>query len=924
MKSINELVSDSGENCGLLQELYDLYLKDPALVDQGWADYFKGLGKHTTNGHGAHTNGAVPSHSVSQVGEPANASLQEKAGLLVDAYRRYGHLRAKNNPLSAGVTALPDSPLLNPEHHGISKKESASSIRKGIFGASASLTLGELLEQLQKTYCGAIGFEVMHVASEEERSWLLSRIEAPRDSNFGLSSEERRRAFINAVEAEEFEAQLHKKYVGHKRFSLQGGETLIPMLDYLLEECASLRISEVVMGMAHRGRLNVLCNTVGKPLSDIFKEFEDQSVFSVLGSGDVKYHKGYRSIFSASNGSNVEVMLAPNPSHLEFVDPVVVGIARAKQDALYKRDRNSVMAVLMHGDAAFAGQGVVFETFNLAQLEGYKTGGTIHIIQNNQIGFTTNPDDARSCTYASDLAKAFSAPVFHCNGENVEACLWTIALAVKYRAAFGKDVVVDLVTYRKYGHNEGDDPSFTQPLAYQEINAKKSIARLFGEKLVAEKVLREGENETIFNSYQQEFHSSYAASDVKALGEACSVLGRLRIPTPDTTVSKKVLEEVAHCLVSFPETFVPHPKLKNILEKRVATLGEGAGIDWGFAETLAYGSLMLEGYNVRLSGQDCGRGTFSHRHLALNHFERPERFYPLSTLSRDHAPYAGIFEVLNSPLSEAAVLGFEFGYAAALSKTLVLWEAQFGDFSNGAQVHIDQFIAGSEAKWDQLCGVVMLLPHGYEGQGPEHSSARLERFLQLCGEGNMVVCYPSNAAQIFHLLRRQGKLEQKRPLVVMTPKSLLRLPDATCKVDQLTQGGFQTIIVEDCVTKGSAPSHVVMLSGKIYYEALAAIKKLKNPRVRVVRVEQLHPFPQYELKKAIKDIKAISHLWVQEEPKNMGAWTYLEEYLREKFEITPIYVGRPAAASPATGSTKRHAKEQQEIIDEMISYLERE
>ena len=922
MGSLDDLLSVSGSNSGFVQELYELYEKDPSLVGTQWAELFS-----TINSNG-HSNGHALAYGSNGDGHKADPlesgpistnalDLQSRVSRLIDAYRRLGHLKAKINPLSHGVMQLPESPELDVDRLHFSSNELATSLRcEGLSGRDL-MPVSEVIETLTASYCGSVGFEFAHLTSEEERVWLQSHIEKTRPP---FTVEQKKRAFQKLVEAEEFEAQLHKKYVGQKRFSLQGGETLIPMLDFILDESGRLGVKEVVMGKAHRGRLNVLCNIVGKPIEDLFTEFEDQSLYSVLGAGDVKYHKGYRSTYHATSGALVKMMLAPNPSHLEFVNPVVEGIVRAKQDLEYQSDRAVVLPVLMHGDAAFVGQGVVPETLNLSRVEGYKTGGTIHIIINNQIGFTTNPEEGRSSTYSSEWAKAVQAPIFHVNGENVEASLWVSRLALEFRLKFQRDVVIDLYCYRKYGHNEGDDPSFTQPLAYAEIQAKKSVPHLYGDYLVASGVYTPEERDGAFTEYATRFQSAHNARDVKSIGEACPMFGRLRIPTPSTGVKKDILKKIAKTLVTYPEGFKPHPKLQAILEKRVKTLDEGQGIDWGFAEALAYGSLVLDGHPVRLSGQDCGRGTFSHRHLLLSDYENGARFSPLTELSDANSPVR--FEVINSTLSEAAVLGFEFGYSATAPKSLVLWEAQFGDFANGAQVYMDQFISSSEVKWDQLSGVTLLLPHGFEGQGPEHSSARLERYLQLCAEGNMVVCYPSNAAQQFHLLRRQGLLELKRPLVVMTPKSLLRLPDACGSVDAFTSGQFEPVLEDTFVEKGE-PYHVVMLTGKVYYDVIGALKKLKKPSVKVIRIEQLHPFPQFELKRALKGLNPKSFIWVQEEPQNMGAWTYLESYLREKFEQEPIYVGRSASASPATGSAKHHAAEQQRILQELLALVEK-
>lgn len=930
-----------GANSGYVEELYALYKDDPALVGDTWANYFIKLdnelvanGEHrqiSENGHQVTTTKVTNGHSsfqspVPSIGEVTRENiksvvdnrLQDKVYRLINTFRSFGHLKARINPLSKGVMSLPQSEDLDPMFFGFTDSDMESEVSCDGFQSKSRMELRTLIEELRRVYCGSVGFEFNHLLSEEERNWLQSRIESRFAHGYGLSTDLKLRKLKVLVEAETFEAELHKKYVGHKRFSLEGGETLLPVLDTALDEASQRGVKEAVLGMAHRGRLNVLVHTAGKPLEDVFNEFEDQSIYSALGSGDVKYHLGYESIFNGSRGQELKVSLACNPSHLEFVDPVLEGMVRAKQDLKYDGERLSVLPILMHGDAAVIGQGVVYETLNLSQVGGYRTGGTLHIVINNQIGFTTNPEESRSSVYCTDMAKGFQIPIFHVNAEDVEAACWVTRLALEFRQRYQRDVFVDIYCWRKYGHNEGDDPSFTQPLSYSEIKSKPSLAKTYSLKLKEEGIIDQSGIDRYYTEYKQRFENAQNRKIPKVQGEACPVHGRLRVPTPDTGVEKKVLERVASTLLDYPENFVIHPKLKQILEKRVLSLTEGSGIDWGFAEALAYGSLMLQGVNIRLSGQDSGRGTFSHRHLALNNYEKPETYLPLSQLEEQVG--VGCFEVYNSTLSEAGVLGFEYGYSLDAKKSLVLWEGQFGDFANGAQVHIDQFIASGEAKWHQLSGVVMLLPHGYEGQGPEHSSARLERFLQLCGEGNMVVCYPSTAAQNFHLLRRQGVMEIKRPLVVMTPKSLLRLPDATSKINELVSGRFETVLEDDIGTKDKE-AHVVMVAGKIYYDLIGELRKSPKGRIKVLRIEQLYPFPQFEIKKLLKDIKIKSIIWAQEEPQNMGAWSYIEPYIRGKLESSPIYVGRAVAASPATGSGKAHAREQSTIVREVLAHV---
>ncbi len=900
-----------GSNAGFIEELYELYKSDPGLVSEAWARFFAGLvnGEPTVNGNGSYASYA-PAVSLEE---------QAKVSQLVQAYRQWGHLGARMNPLSQGIFPLPEKAILDIESYGFSHSDLEGEFFVAGFAGNKRMPLKKLIDDLKEAYCGSIGFEHQHIVHAEARQWLIDRIERrPIDAKQKIDTEIKKRILKKLIDSEVFESELHKKYIGHKRFSLEGGETLIPMLDRILEKSGDLDINEVVIGMAHRGRLNVLSNTLGKPLREIFSEFDDLSIYSKLGSGDVKYHLGYKSSYQCPGGKSVKLSLAPNPSHLEFVNPVVQGVARAKQDVLYARRRSSVLPILIHGDAAFSGQGVVYETINFSGVEGYRTGGTVNIIINNQVGFTTSADEGRTATYCTDVAKILNSPIFHVNCEDVEAACWAVETALEYRNNFGYDVFIDLFCYRKYGHNEADDPSFTQPLVYAEIKEKLPVSELYGRQLVKEGTISESELEELKSHYRADFETAHRTRKPGLLGEACAMHGMLRVENVKTSTSLEVLKRVAASLVDYPQDFVPHPKLNNILQKRVESLDSSDGIDWGFAEGLAFGSLVLEGHSVRLSGQDCARGTFSQRHLALDDYKKPQTYLPFSRLQAKESKAA--FEVLNSTLSESGILGFEFGYSSVASDSLVLWEAQFGDFCNGAQVIIDQFIASSEAKWYQLSGLVMLLPHGFEGQGPEHSSARLERFLQLCAEGNLVVCVPSNAAQHFHLLRRQALSRIKRPLVVMTPKSLLRLPEAASSAKDLYSGEFKTIIEKD-FTEDSRIDHVLLMSGKIYYDVADALKELKNPRVKVIRVEQLYPFPQFELKRALRDLKIKKLTWVQEEPQNMGAFSYIEPYLRIKTELKVEYIGRPVSASVATGSTKRHLSEQRSIIDQVLDML---
>jgi 2-oxoglutarate dehydrogenase E1 component len=904
-----------GPNAGYLAELYQLYLSDPSVIEPEWVEFFKSLDDGGVNGY---KNGLSHGHlngngvGAGDVAVAANA-LAEK---LVNAYRTYGHLSARISPLIAGGLA-PSAPVeLTPAYHGGGAEAGKSALRNYHFAGSPQASCEGLIEALRNVYCGSVGFEYMHLTRVEERDWLSSRIESRGKESF--TSDQKRSILRDLIRAELFESELHRKYVGTKRFSLEGNDTLIPVLSAVLSGCAAANVKGVVFGMAHRGRLNVLVNTLEKRLSAMFAEFEDMTVATIAGAGDVKYHSGFESRREI-NGVGLELKLLPNPSHLEFVNPVVEGVARALQDLTGIEDRRTYLPLVMHGDAAFAGQGIVFETINYSGIPGYYTGGTFHIVINNQIGFTTTPDEARSTRYCTDLAKGVDCPVFHVNAEDPEAACWVSQLAFEYRMAFGKDVFVDLVGHRKHGHNEGDDPSFTQPTTYAEIKGKKPVWQIYSETLIRSGAISQEDVDTEVELYKREFSQGHTDVGANIGSEATAIQGRLSQEPGETGVSKDTLTRVARALVQYPESFKPHPKLLKIIEKRVESVESGEGIEWGMAEALAFGSLVLEGRAVRLSGQDCGRGTFSHRHLMLDDFGGGAPWNPLHSLvGREGAK--GSFEVINSSLSEAAVLGFEFGYSSARPEALTMWEAQFGDFSNGAQVIIDQFISSSESKWAQRSGVVMMLPHGYEGQGPEHSSARLERYLQMCAEGNMRVCYPSTAAQIFHLLRRQGRSVVTRPLVIMTPKSLLRLPAAMSSLGEMTAGAFQKVIAND-LSLGKESRSLIFCSGKIYHELSAALLTSGKASTRLVRLEELYPFPQEEVAKVVAETAARRAFWVQEEPQNMGAWSYIAPHLRQVLGFDVVYVGRPGSASTATGSSKYHALEQKRIISEVTSQV---
>lgn len=928
--SDNSLYDSFGSNAGYLAELYKLYREDPSLVGVEWADFFRS-NPHTANGSvqgRGYSNGSgaegydkaldIRAHDTQGVHQASEATTLQ-AYRLIDAFRRWGHMASQLSPIQAGGILPKRIPELDLSSY-LSENVDAGQALYGIhFAGSTCQSLGELYRALDDVYCGSVGYEYDYIVSHPEREWLRDRIEKQGRPWRALSTEIRRDILVTLIKTGLLESELHRKYVGSKWFSVDGSESLIPALQVLLDHCLVSEVREVVFGMAHRGRINVLVNTMGMSLERLFAEFEDRSVATLVGSGDVKYHLGWQSQY-VKDGRSVGIELLPNPSHLEFVNAVVEGVSRAKQDTRHERDRRSVLPVVMHGDAAFAGQGIVFECLNYSALEGYSTGGTLHIVINNQIGFTTTPDEGRSTRYCTDLAKGLDIPVFHVNAENPDAVCWITQLALDYRNQFGKDVIIDLIGYRKYGHNEGDDPSFTQPLTYQEIKSKRQIWHGYGEELIAEGIVDQAFVQQHVEQFKKRFAEAQDTQYSVSVGEASALHGRLESKMTVTAVSKERLHAIARELVAFPDSFVPHPKLAKIIQKRVQSVESGKEIEWGVAEALAFGSLVEQGVPVRLSGQDCRRGTFSHRHLVLDDYEKGNSWNPLDEMAQRRKT-GGRFEVHNSSLSEVGVVGFEFGYAAYNPQALTLWEAQFGDFSNGAQCIIDQFIVSSEAKWGQVSGVVLLLPHGFEGQGPEHSSARLERYLQLCAEGNISVCYPSNAAQYFHLLRRQGLRHPKRPLIIMTPKSLLRLPAAMSVIEELESGSFAPVIVE-AQAKESAKA-LILMSGKVYYDVAAGLRERGIvDGVICARIEELYPFPEQDIAELLGGNTIQQVMWVQEEPRNQGAWSYVAPRLRAVCGKDPIYVGRPESASTATGSAKFHAQEQRAIIAELVSNLE--
>ncbi len=854
------------------------------------------------------------------IGQSAeNEHIKKQALLLqlINMFRVRGHLLADLNPLGQKFSYNKE---LDPAFYGFTIWDYDRPFITANLQGMETGTLREIIDVLHKTYCEKIGIEYMHIQNQEEKQWLQERME-PIFNKAKFNIDQKKRIMEKLVIAEAFEHFLHTRFVGHKRFSLEGNETIIPILDHLLKLATDSNVQEILLGMAHRGRLNILSNIIGKSYEKIFSEFEeDVDPDAPQGTGDVKYHLGATGIYKTFNEKEIKVTVAPNPSHLEFVNPVVEGISRAKQSRNNDIERNKFIPVLLHGDAAFAGQGVVAETLNLSQLKGYRTGGTIHIIINNQIGFTTTPEDARSSPYATDVAKMIQAPIIHVNGDDPEAALWVIQLAFEYRMHFHKDIVVDVVGYRRHGHNEGDDPVYTQPLMYKMIKSHSSVKELYRDKLIYDNIMNaeevaELENNIINrleNSLKTNKKNKYEFKPDRPLAYSQDYYKSFK----DKKISKvtfDMLSTIVEGITNLPSNFSVNPKLQKQISKRREFLTGDALIDWAFAESLSFGSLLINRIPVRLSGQDSARGTFSQRHLILTDMNTEEEIIPLNMISENQAK----IEALDSLLSEAAVLGFEFGYSIADPISLVIWEAQFGDFANGAQVIIDNFIAASQTKWQLPNNLVLLLPHGQEGQGPEHSSARLERFLILCAENNMFVCNPTTPSQYFHLLRRQAYNVSEKPLVVMTPKSLLRLPAARSPINEFTEGTFKEVI-DDRLKNKSGVKRILLTSGKIYYELLNFKEANKINDVTLVRIEQYYPFPKKELEEIFsKYINAKEIFWVQEEPQNMGAWNFICHKISDMQELKSNirFIGRPESPSPASGSTKKHMQTQNEIIE---------
>ena len=924
------MFDDFGINAGFVEDLHARYRQSPQAVDEQWRSFFDAL-EHGqgTNGNGApaaHVNGsgadALASVTPIRPGRDesllAAAALQGRVYQLVNAYRVRGHLFARIDPLG---TATPAAPELELGNFGLSESDYDMQFPTvGIGGLPDRATLRQIIAHLSETYCGSIGVEFTHIEEPAAREWLQDAMESTRN-RAGLDAAEVVRILKHLTDAEIFEQFVHKNFVGAKRFSCEGAESMIPMMDLLIEYAANQGVEEIVIGMAHRGRLNVLANIMQKNVREIFAAFRDSNPERNLGRGDVKYHLGESTDRTTSTGRTVHLSLAFNPSHLEFVNPVVEGRVRAKQD---RRKRLGVMPLLIHGDAAFIGQGIVPETLNMAGLEGYATGGTIHLVVNNQIGFTTLPEDSRSTRYCTDITRMMKVPVFHVNGEDPEAVIQVTRLAIEFRQRFAKDVVIDMLCYRKYGHNEGDEPRFTQPVMYQLIDRKPTVREVYVKKLVESGQITQEQGDqlkaqrqaALAQALEEEKKGDWLKPPKAMLGVWESYLGGpdANVEEVPTKVPRERLIELATRLAELPADFSANPKVKGVLETRRDRVAGGQPFDWGTAEHLAFATLVAEDRRVRISGQDARRGTFTHRHATLYDTRTGKRFTPLANLG------AGKFEVYDSPLSEAGVLGFEYGYSLDSPDGLVIWEAQFGDFVNSAQVIVDQFIVSAEDKWLRLSGIVMLLPHGYEGAGPEHSSARVERFLQLAASDNIQVCNLTTPAQLFHALRRQVHRPWRKPLVVFTPKSLLRHKEAVSTVDDLAEGAFQRVI-PDAETDPRQVKRVLLCSGKVYYDLAEARRKLGRKDVAIVRLEQLYPINE-TLQKALAVYADGTRLvWVQEEPRNMGPWYFINSNLRSIIgERLPMsVVSRPAAASPATGSHASHVFEQQRLIDEALA-----
>ncbi len=896
----------SGSNADYLDELYTQYKQDPESIDSDLKSHFQYLELYSNK------------YATISTGVEANEDGKQAAvSRLINSYRSYGHKIAQFDPINQMEREA--APELELNYFGLGEADLDNTFNAGTLIGGEHQTLRDIIKTLKLVYCGSIGVEFRHITNTEEIEWFVPRIESYK-KGAQFDKEKKIDLLKKVTAAEGIEKYLHTKYVGQKRFSLEGGESLIPMIHELVQRSGSEGVKEIVIGMAHRGRLNVLINILGKKPSALFSEFEGNFDTSQFSDGDVKYHMGFSSDINTSGGPT-HLSLAFNPSHLEIVSPVVNGSVKARQMRRKDDDGDTVLPISIHGDAAFAGQGVVMETFNMAACKGYKVGGTVHIVVNNQIGFTTSVAlESRSTAYCTDVAKMINAPIFHVNGDDPEAVVFATQIALDYRNKFKKDVVIDLVCYRRHGHNEADEPAVTQPVMYRNIRAQDTTRRIYAQSLIDEGTITEANEK----SYIANYRSSLEAGDVVAedfiedhqgdhMVDWNRYIGTKWDDNTNTSIGKRTLSTLGKKLVELPDGFEPHARIKAVLKSREKMLTGDQALDWGMAESLAYASLLDQGHSIRISGQDSERGTFFHRHAVLYNTKKREGYIPLQNLKKDQPK----FRVINSVLSEEAVLAYEYGYATADPERLVIWEAQFGDFANGAQVVIDQFISSGEAKWGRLCGLTMLLPHGYEGQGPEHSSARLERYLQLCANYNIQVCAPTTPAQMFHMLRRQMIRPFRKPLIVMTPKSLLRHKLSVSSLEDLTDGKFQPVIGEIDKLTNTKVKRVVVCSGKIYFDLLEYRRENKLNDTAIVRIEQLYPFSRTDLSKELKKYKNLKEIiWCQEEPLNQGPWYQIQHQLKQTIsdKQTLAYTGRKASASPAAGYLKVHVAQQEGLV----------
>jgi 2-oxoglutarate dehydrogenase E1 component len=913
-----------GSNATFIEDLYERFMENPESVEISWQQHFKKL-QQNANFETPHSpivkrfeELAVKSHNrLAELQGFTEESVKKQSAVarLINHYRVRGHQIADIDPLGSKK----DSPMdLEPSYYGLTELDMETLFDTGSLYGIDRLPLRQIISKLREIYCGSIGSEFMYIDDTHIRRWLISRLENVKAS---VDHEQKRWLLKLLTAAEGIEVHLHNKFVGQKRFSLEGGESLIPILDELIQRSGEKGVKEIVIGMAHRGRLNVLVNILGKSPASLFEEFAGNYTLSPgMKSGDVKYHMGFSSNIETPGGP-VHLALAFNPSHLEIINPVVEGSVKARQDRAGDNGQDTVIPVLIHGDAAFAGQGIVMETLNMSQTRAFTTGGTIHIVINNQIGFTTShPQDARSTPYCTDVARMIQAPVFHVNGDDPEAVLFVTKLAVDYRMTFNKDVVIDLVCYRRLGHNEADEPAATQPVMYQKIRSHATTRKLYSDKLVAENVVSSTESAALVEDYYKLLEAGEIVSRPVLGNQSYSYstqwnqfIGKKWDNPCITAVS---LDQIRFCndrMQRLPTGFELHPRVAKVMDNRRKMAAGALPLDWGFAENMAYATLLIEKHHIRITGQDVGRGTFVHRHAVLHNQLRKEAYIPLKNLDKDQ----GNAQIFDSLLSEAGVLGFEYGYSTTTPATLVIWEAQFGDFANGAQVLIDQFISSGETKWGRLCGLVLLLPHGFEGQGPEHSSARLERYLQLCAEHNMQVCCPTTPAQIFHLLRRQVVRPYRKPLVIMSPKSLLRHKLAVSTLEDLTTGEFQPIIGDEDELNPKKVTRLVLCAGKVYYDILEARREADLKHVAIARIEQIYPFPLALFKAEVAKYPHLKEfVWCQEEPKNQGAWYNSGHHFTDNLppQIQVTYAGRPASASPAVGNFHVHLEQQQAVV----------